>query len=360
MCAAGPSLIVVAAAQTAAGGEFIEDSLTSLGQDLGLSLSHRSTHPFARVVRPALVGAGMDEDTALEWAKALAGCFLAKDGNVDDDASLPQPVVLGQQECELLAEIGASMQSAGIGNGDVRGVFESSNKAATAGVSDQVNALRALASHSGFDGAMFGRFATGVAVRNVDSCVEVAHSFTVHPIQSVADFFSAQDTLQERDETGAGHIGTAELCSSLFYQYAVINMNLLERNFAGLDDSGRVDLAAWLVRALARVEPAAKRGSTAPHSTLEELVVEVGPRQPLSLAAAFRKAIRASAGEDIGEAAREAMAERMKELDGIYGAPTNRFQLRDFITGEGAAIDSLSEAVADYLQSSSGPNAEAA
>ncbi len=119
-------------------------------------------------------------------------------------------------------------------------------------------------------------------MNNVDSAVHVAHLVTVHPLFSVTDFFSVQDLLKtgEGEDRGASHIDTAELTSGLFYGYVVVDLRQLDENFAVLSKEQRAEVVAWLVRAIAQVEPAAKLGSTAPYAGVREVMVEIGRRQP--------------------------------------------------------------------------------
>ena len=85
---------------------------------------------------------------------------------------------------------------------DLRKLIESSRELgkASSKAQDAIKSMRAVQSNAGIDGALFGRFATGIAVNNVDSAVHVAHLVTVHPLFSVTDFFSVQDQLK----TGRG------------------------------------------------------------------------------------------------------------------------------------------------------------
>ena len=50
-----------------------------------------------------------------------------------------------------------------------------------------VEALRAIKTQAGLDGALFGRMSTGVAISRVDSAVSVAHAMGVGAVQSVAE-----------------------------------------------------------------------------------------------------------------------------------------------------------------------------
>jgi CRISPR system Cascade subunit CasC len=184
-------------------------------------------------------------------------------------------LVIGQLECRALVEAAVTMRAAGLNpnvSKEIRPLFEKAAvlRKAPETVQQSIAALRAMKSHAGIDGAMFGRMATGVGVYNVDSAVHVAHALTVHPIQSVSDFFSVQDQLKDldSDDRGGSHINTSELTSGLFYGYLVIDLRQLRENFAGLTEEQRADLSAWVVRATGTSKaPISVRGCRRPIST---------------------------------------------------------------------------------------------
>jgi CRISPR system Cascade subunit CasC len=211
--------------------------------------------------------------------------------------------------------------------------------------------MRATISNAGIDGALFGRFATGIAVNNVDSAVHVAHLVTVHPLFSVTDFFSVQDLLKtgQGEDRGGSHIDTAELTSGLFYGYVVVDLGQLDMNFAGLSKEQRAGVAGWLVRAVAQVEPAAKLGSTAPYSGLRELMVEMGRRQPRSLIGAFERPVEATPNRTLSEEARHRLEAHALEMDQLTGAPDYRSVLRQHAKGSLPAVEALSNEVAEKL-----------
>jgi CRISPR system Cascade subunit CasC len=304
--------------------------LAQLAAELGLDMSVRSGAAISRVLGPDLESRGMPKEDAKAYAKGVASAFVKEGGTVEDDGKLSQPIVVGGTELRLLADIAEALQSKEIGADEVRNVLAKPSSARKAGVEDIIASMHATNANAGIDGALFGRFATGVALHTVDGCVDVAHALTTHQIQSVADFFSAQDQLLEADEAGAAHIGTVELTTALYYNYAVVNVDQLSKNIASLDVNQRAQLIAWIVRAFATVEPAAKRGSTAPYSELIDLVVEVGERQPVSYVGAFRQAIRPCAGEDIADLSKTKLTDHMTRLDGIYGGPGQRFCLANY------------------------------
>src|SRR5690606_26501346 len=113
------------------------------------------------------------------------------------------------------------------------------------------------------DVAMFGRMVTGDLFARMDAAVSVAHAFTTHAEASEIDYFTAVDTLQPEEESGAAHMDGTELTSGVFYSYVVIDMNELRRNL-GANESLAEPLARNLIMAMAKVSPGAKRGATAP------------------------------------------------------------------------------------------------
>ena len=76
----------------------------------------------------------------------------------------------------------------------------------------------------GWDIALHGRMTANAKASSVDSALSVAHSFTVHEAQPEADYFSALDDLQRKDQSGSAHLGEAEFGSGTFYSYAALDV----------------------------------------------------------------------------------------------------------------------------------------
>jgi CRISPR system Cascade subunit CasC len=173
----------------------------------------------------------------------------------------------------------------------------------------------------GLTAALFGRMVTSDTEANIDASIHVAHAFTVHAEESESDYFSVVDDLAEH-ETGADHIGETELTSGLFYGYVVIDVPALVSNLTGAarrdwltaDRSMAAEVVARLPHLIAEISPGAKRGSTAPYGYAATVLVEVGDRQPRSLAEAFRQPVE----DRQVQTAEEAMAERLANLDANY------------------------------------------
>ncbi len=253
---------------------------------------------------------GGDDD---EVPKGKAG----KGGKVDKGVRTGQVVVLTKAETDFLAEEGArilrAMRDVGADATD-RKQLETHVKIDPRGFKKVLETLPAS-----IDTAMFGRMVTSDLFARVDSAVSVAHAFTTHEEASETDYFTAVDTLN-RDDAGAGLIQDTELTSGVFYLYAVVDMHQLRKNLIGQQKEIAEQLARTFVETMAMVSPGAKRGSTAPYSFAEFILLERGDGQPRTLANAFLKPLDQKGDNALQRSAQEllrfrrAMAE-MYDLD---------------------------------------------
>jgi CRISPR system Cascade subunit CasC len=340
--------------RTGEGGKIIDDRMKDLAKKLGLEMSIRSALIGERKVTPALESLGLSKDDAQSWSNEIMGLWRAADKKVDADT----PIVIGEKEISALAEACGALAKSNCEPKELRDLIEKPSKLAKVSpeARSAIESMRAIKNNAGLDGALFGRFATGIAVHNVDSAVHVAHLVTVHELFSITDFFSVQDLLKtgQGEDRGGSHINTAELTSGLFYGYVVIDGRQLDTNFAELTQEQRGGIVGWLVRATAQVEPAAKLGSTAPYSGLRELMVEIGRRQPRSLIGAFERAVKATQDRTLSEEARHRLKAHALEMDKLMGAPSYRSTLREHANGPLPAVETLSDAVAVYLKALDG------
>lgn len=330
-------------------GKIIDDTMKDLARSLGLDMSVRSALIGERKLIPALVAQKLSAGDAKAWSDAIMGLWRREGAKVEADT----PIVVGEKEIGALAEACVALAKAKQKPEVLYKLIDSARelRKASPGAQKAVESMRAVASNAGIDGALFGRFATGIAVNNVDSAVHVAHLVTVHTLFSVTDFFSVQDLLKtgQGEDRGGSHINTAELTSGQFYGYVVIDIGQLNMNFADLTKPERARIAGWLVRAVAQVEPAAKLGSTAPYAGLRELMVEIGKRQPRSLIGAFERPVEATQDRTLSEEARHRLEAHAKEMDGLMGAPEYRSTLRQHAKGPLPAVEAISDEAAEKL-----------
>ena len=333
-------------------GAVVPDTLRDLAKKLKLDMSIRSALIGERKIRPQLVEKGLSDEEAETWTSTVTALWRSSTAT---ETSSNVPLVIGERECEAISDMVVAFRSAGLDPakpGAVRDLFDKPTalRKAPEEVQQAIAALRAMKSHAGVDGALFGRFATGVAVFNVDSCVHVAHALTVHALTSVSDFFSVRDQLKtDEEDRGGSHINTSELASGLFYGYVVVALGQLHENFAELDAQQAAEIVGWLIRAFATVEPAAKLGATAPYGGLRECVVEIGRRQPRSLIGAFERPVGPEADESLSEVARARLAAHVKEMDGLVGGVDWRRHLRDSAGNDRPAVEALADATAEQL-----------
>lgn len=202
---------------------------------------------------------------------------------------------------------------------------EEETKAWTKSFKSNIAAMRAATSlPGGLIAALFGRMVTSDPEANIDAPIHVAHAFTTHEEEAEGDYFTAVDDLKrDEDDSGADTIGETELTSGLFYGYVVVDIAGLVENTTGIrrsaDGFSNADprLAAEVVHSLlyliTEVSPGAKLGSTAPYGRAAFLMVEVGDRQPRSLAAAFREASAPTVTD-----AHDALTQHLAALDVAY------------------------------------------
>ena len=313
-----------------------EDREYALNKIGGAVLADRTRNVVGRrvmqLVREASA-ASEDVLTAVE-TEFVKGVYGPKARPGEDTAAQAtrQPLLLGLPEVEFLqrqarAICDANPQDAKAASDAAKEFFDNNGKNFRA-MREQLSVDIPRGKHAGLEGALFGRMVTSDPAANIDAAIHVAHAFTVHQEESESDYFSVVDDLQQADEdAGAAHIGDMELTAGLFYGYVVVDVPGLVSNLTGCDpsawESADKDLAGkvvdHLVHLIATVSPGAKRGSTAPYSCADLMLIEAGIRQPRSLANTFRSPAKAQVAD-----ATNALAQYLSKLDAAYGAKETR------------------------------------
>jgi CRISPR system Cascade subunit CasC len=315
---------------------------------IGAPMGFRSREIVEREIMPNVTGS----PEVLEGIKtALVRNLYGKNSAAVKDR---QAMLLGQPEIDYLARLAKEAVSdasdaksaeaaidARIGKGD--------GKRNLATMKEVAGNLAA-----GLEAALFGRMVTSDPEANMDAAIHVAHSNTVHKEESESDYFTVVDDLRVRDEeAGSGGIFDTELTSGLFYGYVVVDVPLLVSNLGNdADLAGKV--VEHLIHLIATVSPGAKKGSTAPYGYADLLLLELGRRQPRSLAGAFRKPVPLDA-DDVAEGARAALASHLEKLDTAYGNGEERMHLSTLgerLPGAGniLSLDELARRAADAVR----------
>lgn len=305
--------------------------------DAGVTMSIRSRRTFEQHLRDPLVAGGVGKDIAEALSRKVLETLLpegkkrrasrgeAGEGETGNpELQTDQVTVLGRPEMEYLLSLA---RQAAEGAADAKAAvkaFEAIDKG------ELKKNLLALIRGAGLDAALFGRMTTGDMLARCDAAIHVAHAFTVHEGQPETDYFSAIDDLQGPEETGSGHINTAELTTGLYYGYVVVDLPLLVSNLEGCDRSRWLDADRTLVAEVVRrfihlaatISPGAKLGATAPYAHAALVLAEAGSRQPRTLANAFLEAV--STRGDLLGATYDRLARYLEEHDGMYGRETAR------------------------------------
>lgn len=147
------------------------------------------------------------------------------------------------------------------------------------------------------DVALFGRMVADIPSLNVDAAAQVAHALSTHATELEFDYYTAVDDQNEKDETGAGMIGTIGFNSATLYRYATVGLHQLKENLAEAD--AVLDAVRIFVESFARSIPSGHTNSFA-HRTLPSLVAVVVRRdQPVNLVSAFESPVFHREGRSI-------------------------------------------------------------
>jgi CRISPR system Cascade subunit CasC len=305
--------------------------------DADVPMAIRSRRTFEKYLYEPLAAAGVGHEIAAALSRKVMETLLpegkrrraarddAKEGEAEDPSlHTDQVTVLGRPEMTYLLSLARQAAADATDAKTAVKAFEAIDKG------DLKRNLQALARGAGLDAALFGRMTTGDILSRCDAAVHVAHAFTVHEGQPETDYFSAIDDLQEKEETGSGHINTAELTSGLFYGYVVVDLPLLVSNLEGCDRREwlaadrtlAAEVARRLIHLIATVSPGAKLGATAPYAYASLVLAETGSRQPRTLANAYLDAVPVRG--NLLHAAYDRLAAHLAAYDGMYGKETER------------------------------------
>ncbi|MDT0614650.1 type I-E CRISPR-associated protein Cas7/Cse4/CasC [Streptomyces lancefieldiae] len=164
--------------------------------------------------------------------------------------------------------------------------------------------------------ALFGRMVADIPKLNVDAAVQVAHALSTHETQLEFDYFTAVDDQNERDETGAGMIGTIGFNSATLYRYATVGFAQLTDNLGG-DTEAALDALDAFVDSFALSAPTGYQNSFAHRTRPSLLAVVVRTDQPVNLVSAFEEPVAAEAGIQATSARR--LAEEYLTATQVWG-----------------------------------------
>lgn len=184
-----------------------------------------------------------------------------------------------------------------------------------------------LKADNSIDLSLFGRMVAEDPDLNVDASCQVAHAISTHAVAPEFDYFTAVDdekaSAEEEKSSGAGMIGTVEFISSCLYRYATINTELLRENLGNVADA-KVAVEAF-IKAFALSMPTGKANTFANHNLPAVVLVALREDMPVSLAAAFEKAVKTNlAGGYLAESVK-AMKNYLEYINSAFGTPIKTF-----------------------------------
>ena len=286
-------------------------------QNIGVATSLRSKEVVEQRIRPRLES--LDAATPEKLDALCTGLIEAIYGSKAADPKKRQALLLGEAEIAYLA---------GKAEEAIHAVDENAAlEALTDSLKNEKRNIKALVGGGGLEAALFGRMVTSDPAANTDAAIHVAHALTVHPLERELDFMAVVDDLKHRedgDDAGAAGIFDMELASGLYYGYVVVDLPLLVANLSA-DDSIAGKVLEHLVHLIAEVSPGAKKGSTAPYAYAQWMMVELGDRQPRTLANAFHEPLVAR-GTGVSDVAAK-LGEHLIAMDEAYGAHEDRRQM---------------------------------
>ena len=273
------------------------------------------TQRLGKEILDRLLAGGMDNDTAMDLARSIAGVFGKIKGEQDKNPTFIEQLAFVSPEERARALALADQALAG----------------------EAIETLRAdvlCKADSAADIAMFGRMLAGSAAFNREAAVQVAHAVTTHRAIAEDDYYTAVDDLNsrtEQDDAGAGFVNVQEFGAGVFYLYVCVDRGLLLDNLGGVQAVRDASIAA-LVEAAATVAPGGKQASFASRARALYVLGEKGASQPRSLVAAFLKPV--SGADQIADSIKVIEAFRDR-LDDAYGACADERYTMNCQTGTG-------------------------
>ena len=267
-----------------------------------------------------LLEQGVSKKESKEWAKAIAGQFgklkiASKQENED----------LQELEIEQLAHFSPEEEDL------IKALIEKLSQRKEKPEESELQLLRKH--HKAADIALFGRMLASNSGFNTEAAVQVAHAISVHSVVVEDDFFTAVDDLnQDKDDSGAAHLGETEFAAGLFYLYVCIDKELLINNLSGDKMLANKTLAA-LIESAATVAPTGKQNSFASRARASYLLCETGSQQPRSLSVAFLDPVQ---GGEMLSTAIDQLNTTAANMDAVYGACHDQQCSMNAVTGEGS------------------------
>ncbi|OQY40268.1 MAG: type I-E CRISPR-associated protein Cas7/Cse4/CasC [Spirochaetaceae bacterium 4572_7] len=251
-----------------------------------------------------LLDSGVEENLAIDSAKAVAGIFGKNEKKSKDNP-------LAELEIAQLSHISPLEYEAAL---DLAKKLAAENRSEI--TKDEIANVHSNA--NGVDIALFGRMLASSPKYNVEAAVQVSHALTVNRVAIEDDYFT----------TGFG--------SGVFYTYICINKSELIKSL------GNEELANNAIKALteasATVAPTGKQNSYASRARAQYIMAESGTQQPRQLSSAFLKPVDSV---DMANIAIDRLETLRQNMDKAYGACADGVKTMNVEKGEGTLAEIL-------------------
>jgi len=248
---------------------------------------------------------GLDSESAARIADAILEPLGIKTGKKAGDTAYL--LFFGRRQLEDIVDLVADRAAE---------LADMDDKALTA-VAKTLPVEEKLKAGHPIDVALFGRMVADIPSLNVDAATQVAHALSTHATELEFDYYTAVDDQNEKDETGAGMIGTVGFNSATLYRYATVSLHQLQENLG--EPEKAVEAIGVFVNAFARSVPSG-HGNSFAHRTLPSLVaVAVREDQPVNLVSAFERPVSPTSDLGIAGASAQRLAREQIQVVRQWG-----------------------------------------
>lgn len=168
------------------------------------------------------------------------------------------------------------------------------------------------------------------------------------------DYFTAVDDCAPNDNMGAGHLGTVEFYSATLYRYATVNVQELAQY---LKEDAPVATRNF-VKAFLLSMPTGKQNTFANRTAPDLAYITLRHDQPVNLAGAFERPVRANGEGYVGASVRALGRYALRTYQSFVAPPGQAFCIGMAEGAEELApsigmqemLDTVQNAVADYCK----------
>ncbi len=282
-------------------GKFTIRSSDVFKESIAPNMVGERTRRMLELFVPRLVQLGRDKDKAEIAVKAFTTVYAGLDRENQNFSSVL--VFLSQEDIDLITKVimdnwDIILDAAQKPDGKIPGKDTLKKVLGKKVLTDLEKATKNRTSAP--DIALYGRMLADNPEFALDAACQVANALSTHAVEEMeVDYFTAVDTLQSKDDPGAGTIQSTGFNSACYYRYARLDWDQLTRNLSRQGLSSDTDVSFKTVngflRAVIETVPTGMKNRFAQFNPPDFVLAVVRNGGPAwSLANAFEKPIRAN------------------------------------------------------------------